>query len=68
MSKRLGPFQAGRWVIGQRRRWTRELSLLVGEHGDDREDQSGLFTDLATHEQHPPQSRFAWGAPREGFG
>jgi hypothetical protein len=44
------------------------LSLPVGEHGDDREDQSGLFADLATHEQHPPQSRFAWGAPREGFG
>jgi hypothetical protein len=44
------------------------LSLPVGrEHGADPKDESGLFTavqpTLATHENHPSRSRFAWGAP-----
>jgi hypothetical protein len=45
------------------------LSLPVGrEHGADRKDESGLFAAVqptATHEHHPSQSRFAWGAPRD---
>jgi hypothetical protein len=49
------------------------LSLPVGrEHGADRKDESRLFAavqpTLATHEHHPSQSRFAWGAPRDGHG
>jgi hypothetical protein len=49
------------------------LSLPVGrDHGADRKDESGLFAavqhNLATHEHHPSQSRFAWGAPRDGHG
>jgi hypothetical protein len=43
------------------------LSLPVGrDQGADRKDESGLFAavqpTLATHEHHPSQSRFAWGA------